>query len=253
MSLKVAIQMDPPESLNYEKDSTYLLGLEAQKRGHELYYYSPLELSLENSVLSAPCAPLKFQRNKDAFFTRGSFEKIDLRSFDIILIRQDFNSPQQYMTLTYLLDHIKDDVLVLNDPTGIRQSPEKILVTHFPELTPPTLITRNLDEIRAFQIKHPELILKPISGYGGLDIYHIKPGDTNLPAVFDMFCRLHPEPFVVQKYLPEIRQGDKRIIVVEGEPIAALMRVPNDGDARANLAAGGSAAIGEITTSDRKI
>ncbi|HOO81997.1 MAG TPA: glutathione synthase [Alphaproteobacteria bacterium] len=253
MSLKVALQMDHPASLNYKKDSSFLIGLEAQKRGHKLFYYSPLELSLKNGKLSAPCAPLQFRRKKDAYFTLGAFEETDLTTFDIILMRQDFNNPSLYNTITHILDHISDQTLILNDPTGVRESPEKLLITHFPELAPPTLITRNLDKIREFQKKHPNLILKPLNGFGGMDVYHIKPNDPNLQAVFEMFCRLHPEPFVVQKYLPEIRKGDKRLIVVEGEPIAALLRVPQENNARANLAAGGSAAIGKITPRDREI
>lgn len=257
MPLKVALQMDPPETLNYHKDSSFLLGLEAQKRGHQLFYYSPHDLSLENGRVSAPCAPLRFRRKKDAFFTLGSFEETDLSSFDIILMRQDFNEPRNYNATTHILDHITDATLVLNDPTGVRESPEKILITHFPDLAPPTLITRNLQEIRRFQQKHSELILKPMNGFGGLDIYHIRENDPNLQAVFEMFCRLHTEPFIVQKYLPEIRAenggGDKRIIVVEGEPVAAMLRIPQEHNARANLAAGGSAIKSEITARDREI
>ena len=245
--------MDHPASLDYKKDSSFLIGLEAQKRSHELFYYSPLELTLKNGRLSAPCASLQFRRKKDAYFTLGDFKETALTTFNIILMRQDFNNPSLYNTTTHILDHITDQTLVLNDPTGVRESPEKLLITHFPDLTPPTLITRNLSEIRTFQKTHPNLILKPLNGFGGMDIYHIKPNDPNLQAVFEMFCRLHPEPFIVQKYLPEIRKGDKRIVVVEGEPIAAMLRVPQENNARANLAAGGSAIKGEITDRDREI
>ncbi|MCB9983127.1 MAG: glutathione synthase [Rhodospirillales bacterium] len=253
MSLKVVLQMDPPENLNYNKDSSFLLGLEAQKRGHTLFYYSPQSLTLQDGQVRAPCAPLHFRRKKGSFFTLGSFEETDLSSFDIILMRQDFNDPQSYNAVTHILDHIKAQTLIFNDPAGVRESPEKLLITHFPDLIPPTLITRNLEDIRRFQQTHPQLILKPMNGFGGMDIYHIRENDPNLQAVFEMFCRLHPEPFIVQKYLPEIRNGDKRIIVVEGEPIAAMLRIPQEHSARANLAAGGSAIKSEVTARDREI
>ena len=253
MSLKIAIQMDPPQGISPEKDSTFVLGLEAQKRGHSLHYYNADTLSLHNGTVTASCAPLTFYRDKDKHFELGTFEDMNLTSFDIILIRNDFNDPLSYNAMTHMLDHVTDKTLVLNDPTGTRESPEKILITHFPDLAPPTLISRNLDDIRAFQEKQGDLIIKPLNGFGGLDIYHIKDGDDNLQAVYEMLCRLHPDPFIVQKYLPEIKQGDKRIIVVEGEPIAAVLRVPPEKSARANLAVGGKAVMGEITDRDREI
>ena len=253
MSLKIAIQMDPPAGINPNKDSTFVLGLEAQKRGHTLHYYNTDSLSLHNGIVTASCAPLTFFRDKDTHFDLGAFKDTDLTSFDIILMRNDFNDPLSYNSMTHILDHVTDKTLVLNDPTGTRESPEKILITHFPDLAPPTLITRNLDDIRAFQAEQGDLIIKPLNGFGGLDVYHIKDGDDNLQAVYEMFGRLHSEPFIVQRYLPEIRQGDKRIIVVEGEPIAAVLRVPAEKSARANLAVGGTAQIGEITARDREI
>ena len=253
MPLNIAIQMDPPESINIEKDSTFVLALEAQKRGHRLAYYSPDTLSLKNGVVSASCASIEFRRKKDTHFQLQAFADTDLKSFDMILMRQDFNDPLSYDATTHILDHVAKDTLVLNNPAGTRESPEKMLITHYPDLTPPTLITRNLDEIRDFQKQHKELIIKPFNGFGGMDIYHIKDGDDNLQAVFEMLCRLHSEPFVVQKYLPEIKQGDKRIIVVEGEPLAAILRMPPENSARANLAVGGRAVMGEITPREREI
>lgn len=253
MPLKVAIQMDPPQNINIDKDSTFVLGLEAQKRGHSLYYYAPETLKLQNGIVTAMAAPLEFRRRKGSHFTLGPFAETDLTTFDIILMRQDFNDPQSYNSITHILDHAAQKTLILNDPAGTRESPEKILITHYPDLAPPTMITRNLDDIRAFQKTHPDLIIKPLNGFGGLDIYHIRENDPNLQAVFEMFCRLHKEPFVVQKYLPEIKQGDKRIIVVEGEPIGAILRVPAENNARANLAVGGKAVAAEITKRDREI
>ncbi len=253
MSLNIALQMDPPQNINIDKDSTFVLGLEAQKRGHRLSYYSPDTLSLKGEVLSAHCANLEFRRKRSSHCTLGQGSKTDLSSFDIILMRQDFNNPQSYNSITHMLDHLKGKTLVLNDPAGTRESPEKMLITHFPEFAPPTLLTRSLDEIRKFQAEYKDIIIKPLNGFGGLDVYHMTQGDMNIQAVVEMMSRLHPDPFVVQKYIPEIRKGDKRIIVVEGEPIAALLRVPQANNARANLGVGGSAAVSEITEHERQI
>ncbi len=253
MSLNIAIQMDPPSSISPEKDSTYALGLEAQKRGHKLTYYNADSLKLKNGVVNAECSLLTFYDDKTHHFELSSFSKIALKEFDIILIRNDFNDPLSYNSMTHILDHLAQDTLVLNNPTGVRESPEKILITHFPELAPQTLITRNLDDIRHFAGEIGDLIIKPLNGFGGMGVYHIKQGDPNLSSVYEMLCALHSEPFVIQEYLPDIQKGDKRIIVVEGDPIAALLRVPAKASARANLAAGGSAEIGEITERDKEI
>lgn len=253
MTLNIAIQMDPPESINVEKDSTFVLALEAQKRAHNLFYYNTETLNLNKGNVYAQCSPLTFHRAKKKHYTLGSFESTDLTKFDIILMRNDFVDPMSYIAMTHVLDHITDKTLVLNDPTGTRESPEKMLITHFPDLAPPTLITRNIDDIRAFQTEYADLIIKPLNGFGGMGVYHIQKDDDNLQSVYEMLCELHTEPFVVQKYLPDIRKGDKRIIVVEGEPVGAVLRVPADKSARANLAVGGSAALGEITDREREI
>lgn len=252
MSLRIALQMDPPGSLNYSKDSTFLLGLEAQKRGYSLFYYNPHSLALENGRVSAFAHPIEFRREKDNQFTLGDGKTTKLGDFDLVLMRQDFNDPRSYIALTHLLDHARDEVLILNDPAGVRESPEKILITYFPELAPPTLITRDLDRISAFLEEHGGIILKPLNGFGGLDIYHLKSTD-DLAARHEEMSKIHSEPFVAQKYLPEIKQGDKRIILVEGEPIGAFTRLPPEGSARANLAAGGIPAKTEITERDREI
>lgn len=253
MSLNIAIQMDPPEKININKDSTFVLALEAQKRGHQLSYYSPETLSLNEGAVKAQVAPVKFRRKSSDHVRIGAFEEKKLNEFDLILMRQDFNDPLSYNAITHILGHLKDEVLILNDPEGVREAPEKILITHYPEFAPPTLISRNIDEIRSFQQKHGEIIIKPMNGFGGLDIYHMKQGDMNLQAVLEMMGRLHPEPFIIQRYIPEVRHGDKRIIVVEGEPVAAVLRVPQANSARANLGVGGTAAIGEITQREREI
>ena len=253
MSLNVAIQMDHPKGINPEKDSTYVLGLEAQKRGHKLAYYNTDSLSLKNGNITANCAPLMFHDDKTNHYELGSFSQKDLKSFDIILMRNDFNDPLSYTAMTHMLDHVKSETLILNDPTGTRESPEKMLITHYPDLAPKTLITRNLDDIKAFAEELGDLIIKPLNGFGGMGVYHISKDDENLSSVYEMLCALHSEPFVVQQYIAEIKKGDKRIIVVEGEPIGAVLRVPPQKSARANLAVGGTAAIGEITDRDREI
>ena len=253
MSLNIAIQRDPPQNINPEKDSTFVLGLEAQKRGHTLSYYNADTLKLQDGIVSANCAPLTFHRDKSPHFTLENFETKNLTSFDIILMRNDFNDPLSYSAMTHMLDHVKKETLILNDPSGTRESPEKMLITHFPDLAPKTLITRNLDDIKAFASELGDLIIKPFNGFGGIGVNHITPDDDNLSSVYEMLCTLHSEPFVVQEYLPDIKKGDKRIIVVEGEPIGAVLRVPPQKSARANLAVGGTAEIGEITDRDREI
>ena len=253
MTLKVAIQMDTPHDIAVKKDSTFIFGLEAQRRGYELAYYNTETLKLKNGRVSASCAPMTFKRSLNDPVQLGAFETVNLTQFDIILMRNDFNDLPSYIAMTHMLDHIKDEVLVMNDPTGVRESPEKLLITHYPDLAPPTLISRNLADIRDFQTEQGELILKPLNGFGGAGITHIKKDDDNLGSIFEMLCHLYTEPFVIQKYLPEIAQGDKRIIVVEGEPIGAFNRIPAKASARANLAAGGSAAPAEITSRDFEI
>ncbi len=253
MTLKIAIQMDFPENININKDSTFVIALEAQRRGHELSYYHPSTLSLKEGNVTALCSAIKFKRKIGDHCKIGAPSYKNLEDFDIILMRQDFTDPLTYNASTYILDHLKNKTLVLNDPTGVRESPEKILITYFPQFAPKTLITRDLAQIREFQKEHGSLILKPLNGFGGMDIYHMKPDDDNIASVYDMMTRLHPEPLIVQQYIPEVRKGDKRIIVVEGEPIAAVLRVPPQGEARANLCAGGSAKAAEITDHEKDI
>ena len=253
MSLNIAIQMDPPESLNIEKDSTFVLALEAQKRGYNLFYYNPASLSLRDGDVTAEVAPVTFYRKKERYFHLEKPLRRNLETFDIILMRQDFNHPMVYNATTHILDHLKGKTLVLNDPTGVRESPEKILITHYPHLAPDTLITRDLEQIRQFYKEHGDIIIKPLNGFGGLDVFHIRKDEDTLDSVYKELTGLHTEPLVVQRYIPEIRIGDKRIIVVEGEPIAAVLRVPQEGSARANLNAGGTAAKAEVTNHERDI
>lgn len=253
MSLNIGLQMDPPGSLNYKKDSTYVLALEAQMRGYNIFTYTPDTLRLENKNVSADCAPIKFSRNLSEPYSMGTSSSQNLKDFDIILMRQDFKDPEFYNSTAHILDHVTQNVLVLNDPSGVRESPEKLLITHFPEFAPRTLITRNLAHIREFHKENKEIIIKPLNGFGGKDIYHLRENDDNLSAIYEMMCKLHKAPFVIQEYIKEVRQGDKRIIVVEGDPVAAVLRVPQDGEARANFNAGGEAQKTEITSYEREI
>ncbi len=245
--------MDSPENIDINKDSTFVLAMEAQRRGYEIYYYNPSTLSLKEGNVSALCSSIKFKRKIGECYKSGAPARANIEDFDIVLMRQNFTNPLTYNATTYILDHLKGKTLVLNDPTGVRETPEKILITHFPQFAPKTLITRDLWQIREFQKEHGDLILKPLNGFGGMDIYHLKPYDDNIASVFDMMTRLHPEPLIVQKYIPEVRKGDKRIIVVEGEPIAAILRVPSQGETRANLCAGGNAEATIITKHEKDI
>ncbi len=250
--MRVAFQMDHPAELHYKKDSTFVLALEAQKRGHELFYYDPGTLALANGNVTADCAPVSFRREPDNYFTLGEFSRAALTDFDLILMRQDFNDPLSYNAITHILEHITDRVLVLNDPAGVRESPEKILITHYPDLAPKTLITRDREQIQEFFGQQGDIIIKPLNGFGGNDIHHAQTID-DLARICEEMAANHSEPFVVQEFLPAVAQGDKRIIVVEGEPIAALNRIPKDENSRANLAQGGKAAKAEITGHEREI
>lgn len=250
--MRIALQMDPPDELNYKKDSTFVIALEAQKRGHDLFYYNAQSLALKGGILSAAIAPVQFSRNEGSHYKLGNVSRETLLSFDMILMRNDFNDPLSYNAAAHLLDHVSQKVLILNDPKGVRESPEKMLITHYPELAPKTLITRDLEQIREFFEDEGDIIIKPLNGFGGNDIHHVKNAD-DLARVYEEMSAQHTEPFVIQEFLPAVSEGDKRIIVVEGEPIAALNRIPKDENSRANLAQGGKAAKAEITDREREI
>ncbi|MHA1537465.1 MAG: glutathione synthase [Alphaproteobacteria bacterium] len=253
MSLKVAIQMDPVEPIDIDADSTFVLALEAQARGHSLHYYLPQALSFEDGVLRARVCALEVQREKGAHARVGEPEIIDLAGMDVVLMRQDPPFDMAYITATHLLDHIHPKTLVVNDPAHVRNAPEKLFVTHFPELMPPTLITADAGEIAAFRKKHKDIILKPLFGNGGAGVFHLKPDDENLSAMLEMFTERSREPIIAQAYLPEIRQGDKRIILVDGKPAGAVSRIPVEGEARANFHAGGQAAVAALTAREAEI
>ena len=253
MALAVAIQMDPIETINIDGDSTFALALEAQKRGHSLFYYLPRALTFREGKVSAKGWPLEVRRERGRHFTLGEARREELQRFDVLLMRQDPPFDMGYITLTHILDHIHPRTLVVNDPAAVRNAPEKLLVTHFPDLMPPTLITSARAEIDAFRAEHQDIIVKPLFGNGGAGVFHIRPDDENLGSLVEIFTQFYREPIIVQRYLPEVRQGDKRIILVDGEPAGGVLRVPASGEARANLHVGGTALKTALTARERDI
>ncbi len=253
MALDVAIQMDPMESINIDADSSFMMALEAQRRGHRLFHYTPKELSFRHQHLYARVRPMQVRREYGNHHSFGAAEMMDLSKVDVILMRQDPPFDMAYITATHLLEHVHPKVLVVNDPAEVRNAPEKLFVTKFPDLMPPTLITSDKEEVLAFRAEHEDIIVKPLFGNGGAGVFHLKPGDENLGALLELFTQLYREPVIVQRYLPEVRQGDKRIILVDGEPVGAVSRMPKEGEARANFHAGGSAQKTTLTARERDI
>ncbi|GAB4362211.1 MAG: glutathione synthase [Kiloniellaceae bacterium] len=253
MSLAVAIQMDPIEAIDIQGDSTFVLALEAQRRGHGLFHYLPQHLSLKDGRVYAQMRPLEVRREKGNHFTLGAPQSVDLATADVVLMRQDPPFDMSYITATHLLEHVHPETLVVNDPVHVRNAPEKLFVTHFAELMPPTLITSDKREVEAFRAEHRDIIVKPLFGNGGAGVFHIGPEDENLNALLELFTDLYREPIIVQRYLPEVRQGDKRIILIDGRPAGAINRVPAKGEARSNMHAGGKATKSQLTSREVEI
>jgi glutathione synthase len=253
MSLAVAIQMDPIERIDIDADSTFVLALEAQRRGHGLFHYLPSDLTYAHGRVLAKARPLEVRRERGNHCTLGSPEMLDLRTLDIVLMRQDPPFDLNYIAATHLLERVHPATLVVNDPVAVRNAPEKLFVTHFPELMPPTLITYDKAEIKAFRAEHQDIIVKPLYGNGGAGVFHIRPDDDNLNSLLDLLAQTVREPVMVQRYLPEVRQGDKRIVLIDGEPAGAVNRVPPAGDARANLHVGGRAEKATLARRDVEI
>jgi glutathione synthase len=253
MSLAVAVQMDPIEGINIDADSTFAVMLEAQARGHALFHYLPQALSFANGRVRARARPVKVQRVRGDHYAFGEYESIDLAAVDVVLMRQDPPFDMAYITATHLLEHIHPATLVVNDPVQVRNAPEKLFVTHFPSLMPPTLISTDRGEIAAFREEHKDIIIKPLFGNGGAGVFHLRYDDENLNALIEMFTDLSREPVIVQRYVPAVREGDKRIILVDGKPEGAVTRVPPPGEARANLHVGGTAVRATLTRRDRDI
>jgi glutathione synthase len=253
MSLAVAIQMDPIESVNIDADSTFVLALEAQRRGYRLYHYLTQHLSLRQGRVSAWSRPLVVRREKENHFTLGEAVQLELDQVDVVLMRQDPPFDMAYITATHLLEHIHPKTLVVNDPVHVRNAPEKLLVTHFPDLMPPTLISTDRRQILDFRAEHGDIILKPLFGNGGAGVFHITPHDDNLNSLLEMFTQLYREPIIVQRYLPEVRQGDKRIILIDGIAVGAVNRVPAAGESRSNMHVGGRPEKSGLTRREQDI
>ena len=254
MALKVAIQMDPIQSINIDADSTFVLALEAQKRGHALFYYTPIDLGYVNGKVMARVRPLTVRREQGDHFSLGAVSDTDLTTMDVVLLRQDPPFDMQYITTTHLLDHIHPKTLVVNDPAHVRNAPEKLFVTRFPHLMPPTLITGDRARIRDFRAEHVDIIVKPLFGNGGIGVFHIQEGDENFNALMEMFATLYPrEQLMIQAYVPAVREGDKRIILVDGEAVGAINRIPQAGESRSNMHVGGKAVRSTLTAREREI
>ncbi|MEN3348618.1 MAG: glutathione synthase [Bradyrhizobium sp.] len=253
MKLKVAVQMDPIAHINIRGDSTFALLLEAQKRGHGISYYTPDKLSLRGEELVAPVQQLTVRDEVGNHFTLGEARREALNGFDVVLLRQDPPFDLAYITSTHFLERIHPNTLVVNDPASVRNAPEKLFVMNFPQLMPPTLISRELDEINAFRDQHGAVVMKPLHGHGGAAVFRVLPQDMNFGSLFDMFSVTFKEPWVIQRFLPEVKHGDKRIILVDGEFAGAVNRVPAADDLRSNMVRGGAAAATELSDREREI
>ena len=253
MKLKVAVQMDPIARINIRGDSTFALLLEAQKRGHALSYYTPDKLSLKGEQLVAAVQPLTVRDQEGDHFTLGDAKRVDLESFDVILLRQDPPFDLAYITTTHFLERIHPKTLVVNNPASVRNAPEKIFVMEFADLMPPTLISRDKDEINAFRAEQGDVVMKPLYGHGGAAVFRITPNDMNFGSLYDMFSVTFREPWVIQRFLPEVKHGDKRIILVDGEFAGAVNRVPAADDLRSNMVRGGAAAATDLSPREREI
>ncbi|WP_112310869.1 glutathione synthase [Pseudogemmobacter bohemicus] len=239
MALKVALQMDPIGSVNIDADSTFRIALEAQSRGHRLFFYTPDRLAFVEGRVMARGQWIELRREKGNHISFGPETEVDLADFDVVWLRQDPPFDMGYITTTHLLDLIQPKTLVVNDPFWVRNFPEKLLVLRFPDLTPPTAIARDLETIRAFKARHGDIILKPLYGNGGAGVFRLDENDRNLSSLYELFTSMSREPMIVQKFLPAVAKGDKRVILVDGEPVGAINRVPQAGETRSNMHVGG--------------
>ena len=253
MKLNVAVQMDPIARINIKGDSTFALLLEAQKRGHGLSYYTPDKLSMVGEEIVAPVQLLTVRDEPGNHFTLGEPRREALNGFDVVLLRQDPPFDLAYITSTHLLERIHPKTLVVNDPASVRNAPEKLFVMNFPQLMPPTLISRDLDEINAFRDRHGAVVMKPLHGHGGAAVFRVMPQDMNFGSLFDMFSVTFKEAWVIQQFIPEVKHGDKRIILINGEFAGAVNRVPAADDLRSNMVRGGAAQETELTPREREI
>ncbi len=253
MSLSVAVQMDHIAGINIAGDTTFALMLEAQARGHTLFHTTPDRLSMRDGRVEARLEPVSVRDEAGNHFSLGEGKVTDLSRMDVILLRQDPPFDMAYISTTHLLERVHPGTLVVNDPVSVRNAPEKLFVTQFPDLMPPTLISRDRDEIRRFRREHGDIIIKPLYGNGGAGVFRLTEGDQNLSALLEIFETAYPEPYVVQRYLPDVRKGDKRVILVEGEAVGAINRVPAADETRSNMHVGGTPEPAELTERDLEI
>ena len=251
--MKIAIQMDPIGPINIDADSSFRIAEEAQARGHELFYYTPEHLSYREGRVMARGWPLRVRRVKGDHFELGELQDVDLAGFDVVWLRQDPPFDMFYITTTHLLQRLTPGTLVVNDPFWVRNYPEKLLVLDFPDLTPPTTIARDLDTIRAFKAEHGDIILKPLYGNGGAGVFRLTESDRNLASLHELFTGFSREPLIAQKFLPDVSNGDKRVILVDGEAVGAINRVPAEGETRSNMHVGGRPEKIGLTERDREI
>ncbi len=253
MGLNVAVQMDPIEKINIAADSTFRIMEEAQARGHRLFYYTPDRLAFDEGRVTARGWPLEVRRVRGDHFALGEETALDLATQDVVWLRQDPPFDMGYITTTHLLDMLAPGTLVVNDPFWVRNYPEKLLVLRFPELTPPTTVARDLATLRAFKERHDDIILKPLYGNGGAGVFRLDAADRNFAALWEVFAGINREPLIAQKYLADVAQGDKRVILIDGEPVGAINRMPAAGETRSNMHAGGTPAASALTDRDREI
>ncbi|MCA3275158.1 MAG: glutathione synthase [Roseomonas sp.] len=253
-SLRVAVQMDPIETINIDGDSTFALMLEAQARGHKLWHYHVRDLALRGGCVTAWARPITLRREYGNHFTLGAEVELDLgRDADVVLMRQDPPFDMGYITATHILEHIHPKTLVVNDPAQVRNAPEKLFVTHFPDLMPVTMVTADRRRIAAFRAEHGDIIIKPLFGNGGAGVFHLRPDDPNMNALVELFTERSREPLMIQQYLPAVREGDKRIILVDGVAMGGINRVPAAGEARSNMHVGGRPEPTKLTERELEI
>jgi len=253
MSLKVAVQMDPIARINIRGDSTFAMLLEAQHRGHSISYYTPDHMAQRGRDVFATVRPLTVRDQEGDHFSLGESRRVTLASFDVILLRQDPPFDLAYISTTHMLERIHPNTLVVNDPAQVRNAPEKIMVMEFTDLMPPTLISRDLDEIKAFRAEHGDVVMKPLFGHAGGAVFRLTAEDLNFGSLYDLFATMFREPWVIQKFIPEVKAGDKRILLVEGEFAGAVNRVPAPDDLRSNMARGGAAQATDLSPREREI
>jgi glutathione synthase len=253
MGLKIAIQMDPIDAIDINADSSFRIAEEAQKRGHELFYYTPDKLAYREGRVMATGWPLEVRREVGNHFSTGELQEVDLADWDVVWLRQDPPFDMGYITTTHLLDRIHPGTLVVNDPTWVRNWPEKLKVLDYPDLTPPTMIARDIESLKAFKADHGDVILKPLYGNGGAGVFRLTPEDRNLNSLHELFSGINREPLIMQKFLPDVSKGDKRVILIDGVAVGGINRVPAKGETRSNMHVGGRPEKVELTARDLEI